>query len=291
MGAEITGFDGGALDGTSLVPFLERALLDHQLVLLRRVHLDAVSLRRLGALFGPLRPVFDGEQFEPGVPEVQRLTNLAPNGEATGINPDPYAMQWHSDGSAAAIPARYTLLYALRPPNRGGATCFVSMYAACAALSAARRQALVGRLAVHEPEIARYFRHGRPIAPGGGSLSHRLLTRLRFVRRMLSSRTVRHPVLRMHEETGRACLFIGDHAWRVTGSWWPTGMRLADELNTFATSNPEWTYTHNWQPGDLIIWDNRCLLHRASEYDAAREVRVMLRVVVNCTRAPIAAEA
>ena len=291
LGAEVTGFDARDLDSPALAPFLHRALLDHQLLLLRGVDLDPVTFRRLGAHLGPLRRVPDGMQVEPGMPEVQRLTNLGANGEPTGINPDPYSMQWHTDGSAARIPSRYTLLYAVHVPEEGGATSFVNMYAACAGLSPARRRALVGRLAIHEPEIARYFRHGKPIAPADASPLRGLRMRVRLVRRMLSSRTARHPVIRMHEETGRPCLFIGDHAWRVTGWWWPAGARLANALNTFATTNSEWTYTHFWQVGDLIIWDNRCLLHRGSEYDAAREERVMLRAVVNGECVPIAAGA
>jgi alpha-ketoglutarate-dependent taurine dioxygenase len=290
LGVEVTGFDAGSLDSPALGPFLHRALLDHQLLLLRGVSLDAVSFRRLGAHLGTLRRVPDGMQVEPGLPEVQRLTNLGADGKPTGINPDPYSMQWHTDGSAARIPSSYTLLYALRVPKEGGATGFVDMYAACEGLSPARRRALVGRLAVHEPEIARYFRHGRAIAPADASVPRRLRLRARFVRRVLSSRTARHPIVRIHEETGRECLFIGDHAWRVTGCWWPTGIRLANELNSFATTNPDWTYTHAWRLGDLVIWDNRCLLHRGSDYDAARETRVMLRSVINGESVPIPAD-
>lgn len=290
LGAEVTGFDAGSLDSPALGPFLHRALIDHQLLLLRGVSLDAVSFRRLAAHLGTLRRVPDGMQVEQGLPEVQRLTNLDARGKPTGNNPDPYTMQWHTDGSAAQIPSRYTLLYALRVPEKGGATGFVDMYAAYAGLSPALRQALVGRLAVHEPELARYFRHGRPFVPEGTSLGLRLRMRVRFLRRVLSSRTARHPVIRIHEETGRPCLFLGDHAWRVTGCWWPTGVRLANELNTFATANPEWTYTHSWQVGDLVIWDNRCLLHRGSDYDAAREERVMLRSVIDGESVPIPAK-
>ena len=104
--------------------------------------------------------------------------------------------------------------------------------------------------------------------------------RISFIGRMLSRRSARHPVIRVHEETGRPSLFLGDHAWRVTGYWWPSGTRLVDEMNTFATTRPEWTYTHRWRAGDLVIWDNRCLLHRRSHHDLARNGRIMLRAVV-----------
>jgi alpha-ketoglutarate-dependent taurine dioxygenase len=291
LGAEVTGFDTRALDSPALGAFLDRALLDHQLLLVRGLELDATCFRRIGLLLGRLRLVPGGMQIEPSMPDVQRLANSRADGSPTGTNPDPYSLYWHTDGSAAQIPSRYTLFYAVRVPDRGGETSFADMYAACAALSPARRAALIGRLAVHDPDIARYFRHGSPITPAGTSLRRGLEMRVRFFARVLSSRIPRHPVIRVHEDTGRPCLFLGDHAWRVTGCWWPSGTRLVDDLNTFATTHPEWTYTHSWRAGDLVIWDNRCLLHRGSEYDTTRQERVMLRAVVDGTSAPIPASA
>lgn len=289
LGAEVTDFDARTLDSPALAPFLLRALLDHQLVLLRGVDLDPSSFRRLGAQLGPLRRVPDGMQVEPGFADVQRLSNLGVDGKPTGVNPDPYTLHWHADGSPARIPSRYTLFYALRVPSQGGETSFADMYAACAALSPARRRALIGRLAIHDAVLARRFRYGSPIVPAGASLRRNFSMRIRFAGRMLSPRSPRHPVIRVHEETGRSCLYLGDHAWRVTGCWWPAGARLVNELNEFATTRPEWTYTHYWRVGDLVIWDNRCLMHRGSQYDAARQERVMLRAVVDDVSAPIAA--
>ena len=278
------------LDSPALGPALHRALLTHQLLLLRGLDLNADGFRRLGGRLGPLRPVPYGMRTEPGMPEVQRLSNLDADGVPTGVNPDPYSLYWHPDGSATRIPSRFTLLYAVRIPNHGGDTHFADMYAACAALTPARRQALVGRFAIHDPDLARHFRHGRPIAPAGLNRHRRLAMRFRFFVRLLSPRTTRHPVICLHEETGRPCLYIGDHAWRITGYRWSTGTRLIDELNAFATTNPQWTYTHSWRAGDLLIWDNRCLLHRGSEYDVAGQPRVMLRAVVNGgSRAPVPA--
>jgi alpha-ketoglutarate-dependent taurine dioxygenase len=219
-------------------------------------------------------------QVEPGLSDVQRLTNLDADGVATGANPDPYSLHWHIDGSATDVPARYTLLYAVRVPSSGGETSFADMYAACAALPPVRRKALASGRAIHDNVLARRFRHGVPMARGDNSLRRRLELRMRFVRRMLSPFTPRHPVIRVHEETGRSSLYLGDHAWRIVGHWWPTGERLVDELNAFATTRADWTYTHAWHAGDLLIWDNRCLLHRGSPYDAAGEERVMLRAVV-----------
>jgi alpha-ketoglutarate-dependent taurine dioxygenase len=262
-------------------------LQEHQLVLLRGVHLDAEGLRRLGQLLGPLRPVPRGMQIVPGLPDVQCLGNLDAGGHPTGRNPDPDSLRWHSDGSATRIPARYTLLYGHRIPRAGGETVFADMYAACAALSPAERRELIGRRAVHDPEVARWIRGGAHSAPANGKL-RRVVSRLRLFARLLVSPT-RHPVIRVHEETGKECLFLGDHAWRIIGLRWRDGVRRVNELNDFVTAHPEWTYTHSWQAGDLLVWDNRCLLHRGTEYDVSHDARVMLRAVVVGEKLPVAA--
>ena len=66
-------------------------------------------------------------------------------------------------------------------------------------------------------------------------------------------------------------------------------MRRVNELNDFVTAHPEWAYTHRWQAGDLLVWDNRCLLHRGTEYDVSHDTRVMLRAVVVGEQVPVAA--
>jgi alpha-ketoglutarate-dependent taurine dioxygenase len=291
LGVELLGIDDATLDSSALGARLERALLDHQVVLLCGLHLDPERFRRIARSLGPLRRVPKGMLAAPDQLDVQCLSNLDPDGVPTGCNPDPYALHWHTDGSATRIPSRYTVFYALRIPDHGAETSFVNTYAACSALSAERRRALVGRRAIHDPDVARWLRHGGAIAPAGTRAARRVWMRMRFIGRLLSPATTRHPVLRVHEQTGRPCLFLGDHAWRVTGGWWLSGARLVDELNAFATARSDWTYTHRWRVGDLLVWDNRCVLHRGSEYDTARQARVMLRAVVDGTGVPVAARA
>jgi alpha-ketoglutarate-dependent taurine dioxygenase len=287
LGVEVTGFAAAILDAPELGAFLHRAVLDHQLLLIRGLELDATALRRLSLSLGALRPVPDGMHTVPGFTDVQRLgnANARVNGSPT-LEVDRYALHWHADGTATRKPSRYTLLYAARVPDEGGETSFADMYAACAALSPAWRARLAGRVAIHDPTLARHFRYGDPIIRATTSWRAHLRASVRLLLRMLSPRTTRHPVIRVHEETGRPALFLGDHAWRITRCSWRSGTRMVDELNAFATGNAAWTYTHAWRVGDLGIWDNRCLLHRATEYDTAREERLMLRTVVDGTHPP-----
>ena len=90
---------------------------------------------------------------------------------------------------------------------------------------------------------------------------------------------VEHPVVRTHPETGRRCLFLGDHAEYISGLEYAEGRSLIERLHR-QVSESRFIYRHKWRPKDLVIWDNRCLLHRATPFDTARERRVMLRCTV-----------
>jgi len=82
--------------------------------------------------------------------------------------------------------------------------------------------------------------------------------------------------VRTHPETGRRCLYLGDHAEFIVGMPYGEGRVLIEELNALAI-HPDLTYEHRWQPGELIVWDNRCLMHRATPYDPVTQRRVLRR--------------
>jgi len=86
-------------------------------------------------------------------------------------------------------------------------------------------------------------------------------------------------VVRVHPETGRECLYLGDHAEYVVGMPYAEGRALIEELNALAV-HPDLTYEHRWRAHELIVWDNRCLLHRATPYDPATQRRVVRRCTV-----------
>ena len=90
---------------------------------------------------------------------------------------------------------------------------------------------------------------------------------------------VDHPIVRTHPETGRRCLYLGDHAESIVGIPYAEGRALIEELNALAV-HPDLTYEHRWKPGELIVWDNRCLMHRATPYDPFTERRVVRRCTV-----------
>ena len=81
---------------------------------------------------------------------------------------------------------------------------------------------------------------------------------------------------RIHPETGRTCLYLGDHAESIVGMDYDEGRALIEELNALAV-HPDLSYEHRWKPQELIVWDNRCLMHRATTYDPNTEGRVVRR--------------
>jgi len=90
---------------------------------------------------------------------------------------------------------------------------------------------------------------------------------------------VDHPIVRTHPETKRKCIFLGDHAECVQGMDYEKGRELIEKANRLITRD-DLIYRHNWEPRDLIVWDNRCLLHRATSFDTGKDRRVMRRCTV-----------
>ena len=95
----------------------------------------------------------------------------------------------------------------------------------------------------------------------------------------LETPPVDHPVVRTHPETGRKCLYLGDHAESIVGMPYAEGRALIEELNVLAV-HPDLTYEHRWTPKELIVWDNRCVMHRAIPYDPLTQGRVVRRCTV-----------
>ena len=95
----------------------------------------------------------------------------------------------------------------------------------------------------------------------------------------LATPPVDHPVVRTHPETGRKALFLGDHAESIVGMPYDDGRELIETLNALAV-HPDLTYEHRWTPHELIVWDNRCTMHKATSYDAATQRRVIRRCTI-----------
>jgi taurine dioxygenase len=192
------------------------------------------------------------------------LSNLDAEGRPTGKHPDRGTMAWHTDGSWQRVTGQATMLFAERIPASGGGTGFADMYSAYEALDPAEQARLAGMRAIHNLNFSRNRRHGEePMTE---------------VQRKAVP-PVDHPIVRTHPETGRKCIFLGDHAETIQGMPYEEGRAFVEALNE-RIARLAHTYTHRWRPADFMVWDNRCLLHKAESYDTATEPRVIRRCTV-----------
>ncbi|MFT5509085.1 MAG: alpha-ketoglutarate-dependent 2,4-dichlorophenoxyacetate dioxygenase [Hyphomicrobiaceae bacterium] len=171
---------------------------------------------------------------------------------------------WHSDASFKPVPAFLSIMCAYETPSEGGATMFVSLRSAYDRLSTERKQQLDPLIAIHD-----YVYSRSKVAPD--AVSPEMAASLPPVRQRL---------VRANPNTGVKNLFLGSHV-REIESWGEADSRaLLDELTEEAI-RPEHIYSHVWQPGDVVFWDNRCLLHAGAGYDADRFRRYMRQTRVS----------
>ncbi len=172
-------------------------------------------------------------------------------------------MLWHSDSSFKAVPSLCSLLTGRIVPPEGGATEFASARAAYPSLPEDLKRRVEHAVVVHDFSWSR-----DQIRPGFFTPEERAVYP-----------PVRHRLVRANPANGRRALFLGAHASHVEGLPIDEGRALLRTLLDHVT-RPEFVYRHEWQDGDLVIWDNRCVLHRATPYDTARHQRLMQRTTI-----------
>jgi alpha-ketoglutarate-dependent 2,4-dichlorophenoxyacetate dioxygenase len=172
-------------------------------------------------------------------------------------------MLWHSDSSFKEVPSLCSLLTGRIVPPAGGATEFASARCAYPSLPAALKSRVEGLVVVHDFAWSR-----DQVRPGFFTDKERA-----------EYPPVRHPLVRANPANGRKSLFLGAHASHVEGMPVDEGRALLRTLLDHVT-RPEFCYRHEWTEGDLVIWDNRCVLHRATPFDTTRYKRLMQRTTV-----------
>ncbi|MCA8928364.1 MAG: TauD/TfdA family dioxygenase [Alphaproteobacteria bacterium] len=169
---------------------------------------------------------------------------------------------WHTDSSYMPLAAKASILTAITVPKAGGQTELADMRDAYDKLSDAMKAKIENLVAYHSL-YASQAKAGYVFKTGESYGFHNHGAPIR-------------PLVKVHPVTGRKSLFIGRHAYRIPGMDDAAAQKLLDELLAFAVQ-PSRTYSHQWQPGDVMMWDNRCVLHRACPYDYS-EPRVMRHV-------------
>jgi taurine dioxygenase len=240
------------------------AFLRYQVLLFGPMDLAPSRQVEFARRFGAVQVHVMSQYHADGFPELYRLSNVDESGTPNGRHPDRGTMAWHTDGSWKRVTGQATIIYAERVADEGGDTHFCDMYGAYERLSSAWKSRIDGLRAVHNLDFSRTRRHGEdPLTEA----------------QRRDTPPVDHPVVRTHPETLRDCLYLGDHAEYIVGMAYDEGRALIEELNALAIHR-DLTYEHRWRAGELIVWDNRCLLHRATPYDPFTQGRIVRRCTV-----------
>lgn len=269
MAAEIAGLDlSQPLDGVTKEVVLD-AFHRYPVLVFRDQTLDKPTQIAFSESFGELELHVNRDFRSDGFPTVHEVSNRdLKTGKPTAKLQNRGNYHWHTDKSYLPKPSLATFLHAVTLPPEGGDTLFAHMGDAYDALDEARKIEIADLHMVHSWERTRIKSGSKLATP----------------QEIEDAPPVTHPLVRTHPETGRKSLYVGTHASHVAEMDRAKGEALLDELQAFATQD-RFVYRHQWRPGDLVMWDNRCLLHRATEsYDMANHLRLMHRTVVKGDR-------
>jgi taurine dioxygenase len=253
LGAEIQGADLRNISDADFTA-IHRAWLDHLVILFRGQQFTDADLIAFSSRFGALdwAPVQEsGRRFVEGYPEIYVVSNVIENGLPIGSLGASEAV-WHTDMSYLDDPPKASMLYALEIPPAGGNTYFCNMYHAYGILPDSLKRRISGLMLKHD---ATYN--------SGGYVRQGLMA----VDDPENSVGVYHPLICTHPETGRRALYLGRRR-----NAYIQGLRLAeseallDELWSYATPH-EAVWHNHWKVGDLVLWDNRCTMHRRDPFD------------------------
>lgn len=255
-GAEIRGLDLSQPLPAETVDRVRQAWLDHLVIYLRAQKIEDEDQVRFTNYFGRAVPHVR-KQRDRRVKEIFIISNVTEKGEPIGALGND-EISFHSDLSYMPLPGLLSTLYAIEVPETGGQTQWCNCYAAYEALDDGMKQRLDGLRAVHR----HYVEDQNPPA------------------------LVDHPVVCTHPETGRKCLYVGPHLTQFIVGMDAKESRHLLELLYNHVASPEFIWGHDWQVGDLLMWDNRPTMHRREPFPAT-ERRIMKRTQAYCERPPV----
>ena len=262
LGAVATGLDLAAATPEDQAA-LRRAFRASPMLCIRGCAASPTAFLRLARVFGTPQRELLGVLRDPAFPEISLVERRQGISTATG-KPATFGGHWHTDDSYMAVPCAATLLYGEVVPPSGGDTSFTNTRMAYEALPADTRERIAGLGAVHT------YHSRRNLSPVPERTAEEERAR---------TPPVTHPLVRTHPETGRKALYLNPNRIdRIADLPLADGDALLDGLIAHATG-PAFVHVHAWAPGDIVIWDNRCTMHRASPHEGDHPRR-LLRILI-----------
>jgi taurine dioxygenase len=261
-GAEAMGIDLSRPVSAETKTALNQAFVEQGVLVIRDQDLAPAQMLAAVTLFGSVFQQHNTRFAIPDCPEIHYISNQDRFPDGTRYIP---GEGWHTDHSNDSRPPKATVLHAVTLPGQGGDTQFANMAAAYAALPEAMRDRIAGLMAIHVYQ---------------SSHSGRKLMGLSEANKERVPNAVIHPIVRTHPESGRKSIYINPiRIEGIVGLDHKEALPLLDELLEHGTREA-FQYRHEWRPGDLVIWDNRCLLHKANgDYDMD-QTRYLYRVML-----------
>ena len=269
IGAEVTGIDLTEALQLDSFEILRNALDDHRLLIFRNLRWTVSQQIAFSKSFGTLENFPDPKDQAEGHKTVLRVTNIDRKTNAIKPVDEPGhksftlgTSAWHIDSSFRTLPSKASILYALEIPEKGGDTMFADTTLAYDTLPEAKKQELEDLVIIHDFEETRR--------------RHKLPPRPPEVR--AATPPARQPLVAVRDN-GRRALFIGSHAAGIEGMNYEDARAVIDELERIC-SKPEFTYRHKWREGDMVMFDNICVMHQAMPYDLSNSRRLLHRTTV-----------
>jgi taurine dioxygenase len=265
-GAEIGGLDLSQPQDAATRAALSQAFEDHAVLCIRGQRLSAPQFLAAMQTFGEIFPQHNSRFAVPECPAIHYISNQAKLEDGRIYIP---GEGYHTDHSNDAVPPKATALHAVRLPRSGGDTQFVNMVEAYDALPVAMKEKIGGLQARHVYQS----KH-----------SARKLPQLPGARKEIATASVIHPLVRRHAASGRKAVYINPiRIEAIVGMDDAEALPLLDDLLAHATQGA-FEYRHRWLPGDVVIWDNRRLLHKANGDYPVDEVRYLYRLMIKGER-------
>jgi taurine dioxygenase len=267
LGAQIGGIDLAKPLNRSDLQAIEEAWQTRLVIVVRGQRLSDPQLLAFSRQFGELDPPGPnpyGEPFNKEFPEINVISNVVANGKPIG-NLGAGEAVWHADMTYIDVPPKAAVLYSLEVPhNGGGNTYFADMFAAYEALPVAMKAAIEAKVAIHDA------------SRNSAGLLRKGYKEVTDVRETVGAR---HPLVRTDPKIGRKALFLGRRPNSyIVGMEMAASETLLDALWAHATQ-PRFAMCHEWQVGDLLMWNNLSVLHRRDPFDANAR-RIMHRTQI-----------